>query len=135
MDLKACYKILEIQETASLPEIKQAYRDMIGIWHPDRYIQNPRLYAKATEKLKDLNSAYNLLVSRLTPGIVNQASEHEASPNQKPHILFVTCPNCLQKNRLKAGFVTHHPRCGTCGTLLFQKNKDSGFFQTEIKSQ
>ena len=35
MDLKICYKILEIQETASLSEIKQAYRDMIGIWHPD----------------------------------------------------------------------------------------------------
>ena len=36
MDLKNCYKILEIQQTDSLSEIKQAYRDMIGIWHPDR---------------------------------------------------------------------------------------------------
>ena len=123
MDLKACYKILEINESASLPEIKQAYRDMIGIWHPDRYIQNPRLYAKATEKLKDLNAAYNQLADRSKSSIVKKGTDHKASSNLKPHILFVTCPSCLQKNRLKAGFVTHHPRCGTCGTLLFQKSK------------
>jgi len=121
MDLMQCYRILEIQETASLPEIKQAYRDMIGIWHPDRYIQNPRLYTKATEKLKTLNAAYNHLITHLTPSFVNKRSGQKASPNPKPHILFVTCPSCHQKNRLKAGFVTHHPRCGTCNALLFQK--------------
>jgi len=123
MDLKQCYEILEIDETASLPEIKQAYRDMIGIWHPDRYTQNPRLHAKATEKLKALNGAYNELITRLPPGMVGQTSNAAASPHQKPYILIVTCPNCHQKNRLKAGFVTHHPRCGLCGTLLFQKDK------------
>ncbi|MBW2513744.1 MAG: DnaJ domain-containing protein [Deltaproteobacteria bacterium] len=42
MDLKNFYKILEIGQTASLAEIKQAYRDMIGTWHPDRHAQNPR---------------------------------------------------------------------------------------------
>ena len=126
MDLKQCYEILEIDETASLPQIKQAYRDMIGIWHPDRYVQNPRLYAKATEKLKALNAAYNELITRLTPGITNPRSNHKASPNQKPYILIVTCPNCHQKNRLKAGFVTHHPRCGSCSSLLFQKSHGPG---------
>jgi hypothetical protein len=126
MDLKQCYEILEIDETASLPQIKQAYRDMIGIWHPDRYVQNPRLYAKATEKLKALNTAYNELITRLPPGIISKTSNQKASSNQKPHILFVTCPKCHQKNRLKAGFVTHHPRCGSCGTLLFQKSHGPG---------
>lgn len=69
MDLKNCYKILEIQQNASLTEIKQAYRDMIGIWHPDRYAQNPRLQKKATEKLKELNIAYKELVNGRTSGI------------------------------------------------------------------
>ncbi len=123
MDLKQCYKILEIDETASLSEIKQAYRDMIGIWHPDRYVQNPRLYTKATEKLKALNAAYNQLIAGLTPEIIGKPSSHKASPSQKPYILFVTCPNCHKKNRLKAGFVTHHPQCGSCGTLLFHKSQ------------
>ena len=65
MDLRNCYKILEIQQTASLSEIKQAYRDMIGIWHPDRYVQNPHLHEKATDKLKELNVAYNKIASAI----------------------------------------------------------------------
>jgi len=121
MDLKSCYKILEIQDTASRAEIKQAYRDMIGIWHPDRYVQNPRLYDKATEKLKTLNIAYNELITRLTPGIVKRPADRPSSPKNDSHMIVVTCPACQQKNRLKAGYVTRHPRCGACGTRLFQK--------------
>jgi hypothetical protein len=121
MSLKNCYKILEIQETASLPEIKQAYRDMIGIWHPDRYVQNPRLHNKATEKLKELNLAYNELVTRLTSAIVK--GEEPGGTSNKSHLIIVTCPACRKKNRIKAGFVTGHPRCGVCGVLLFQKKQ------------
>ena len=119
MDLKNCYKILEIQQTASLSEIKQAYRDMIGIWHPDRYTQNPRLHEKATEKLKELNVAYNELITRLTSGIAKSDTEPKTS-NNDAHLIIVACPGCQKKNRIKAGFVTRHPRCGTCGILLFQ---------------
>ena len=122
MDLQTAYKILEIQETASLPEIKQAYRDMIGIWHPDRYVQNPRLHEKATEKLKAVNVAYNELITRLTSGIVKSPAGSR-TPDNNTHLLIVTCPGCQKKNRIKAGYVTHHPRCGVCGILLFQKKQ------------
>ena len=122
MDLKNCYKILEIQETASLSEIKQAYRDMIGIWHPDRYAQNPRLHEKATEKLKELNVAYNELVSRLTSGIVKRDANPRTSDNED-HLIIVTCPACQKKNRIKAGFITRHPRCWFCKVLLFQNKQ------------
>jgi len=120
MDLKNCYKILEIKETASLSEIKHAYRDMIGIWHPDRYVQNPRLHEKATEKLKELNLAYNELKKQLTSGIVNRNVKQSSSKNDA-HLIIVTCPDCQKKNRIKAGYVKHHPRCGACGILLFHK--------------
>ncbi|MDX2445637.1 MAG: DnaJ domain-containing protein [Desulfobacterales bacterium] len=122
MDLKNCYKILEIQETASLSEIKHAYRDMIGIWHPDRYVQNPRLHEKATEKLKELNVAYNELRNRLTSGIVNRDVKPSSSKNDA-HLIIVRCPGCQKKNRIKAGFVKRHPRCGACGILLFHKKQ------------
>ncbi len=122
MDLKNCYKILEIQETASLSEIKRAYRDMIGIWHPDRYIQNPRLHEKATEKLKELNVAYNKLITRVASDIAKSGAGSNASKNDA-HLIIVTCPGCQKKNRIKAGFVAHHPRCGVCGLLLFQKKQ------------
>ena len=122
MDLRNCYKILEIQQTASLSEIKQAYRDMIGIWHPDRYVQNPRLHDKATEKLKELNVAYNELITRLTSGIVKNDAGSKTS-NNEAHLIIVTCPGCQKKNRIKAGFVTRHPRCGVCKILLFQNKQ------------
>lgn len=122
MDLRNCYKILEIQQTASLSEIKQAYRDMIGIWHPDRYVQNPRLHEKATEKLKELNVAYNELITRLTSGIVKNYAGSKTS-NSEAHLIIVTCPGCQKKNRIKAGFVTRHPRCGACKILLFQNKQ------------
>ena len=52
MDIKQCFRILEIRETDSLEEIKRAYRDLIAIWHPDRYVHNPRLHQKANEKVR-----------------------------------------------------------------------------------
>ncbi len=122
MDLKNCYKILEIQPTASPEEIKQAYRDMIGIWHPDRYVQTPRLYEKATEKLKELNIAYKEIITRLASGSVKNEMRPHASKNDA-HLIYVTCPGCQKKNRIKAGFVPQRFRCGFCGILLFKKKQ------------
>jgi hypothetical protein len=62
MDIRRCFEILEIDATASAEEAKQAYKDMVNIWHPDRFSQNPRLKEKAEKKLKDLNVAYETVV-------------------------------------------------------------------------
>ena len=62
MDIRRCFEILEIDATASAEEAKQAYKDMVNIWHPDRFSQNPRLKQKAEKKLKDLNVAYETVV-------------------------------------------------------------------------
>jgi len=123
MDLKACYKILEIPESASEEDIKQAYRDMIGIWHPDRYVQNPRLHKKATEKLKDLNIAYNRLRTCQPADAGQYRHSKPSSPATDGHSMIVTCPNCHQINYLKAGFARHEAACGACGTLFFGKKR------------
>ncbi len=39
-------------------DAKLAYKDMVRVWHPDRFAGNPRLRAKADEKLKEINLAY-----------------------------------------------------------------------------
>ncbi len=54
---------LELRRGASLVEIKQAYRDLAQIWHPDRYAHNPRLRSKAEERFKAINEAYQALIS------------------------------------------------------------------------
>lgn len=63
MNPKQCYATLEIHEHAGKEEIRQAYRDLVTIWHPDQYQGNPRLQEKATEKLKELNAAYETLTT------------------------------------------------------------------------
>lgn len=52
------FAILEISPDASDEQIKQAYRDLAQVWHPDRYQNNARLRAKAEERLKLINAAY-----------------------------------------------------------------------------
>ncbi len=57
------FEVLELNPGASLDEIKQAYRDLAQIWHPDRYSHNPRLRSKAEERFKNINEAYQKLSS------------------------------------------------------------------------
>ncbi len=52
-----------IQSGAGPDEIKQAYRDLVQVWHPDRFAGNPRLQKKAEENLKRINTAYASLLS------------------------------------------------------------------------
>jgi len=49
--------------SASFGEVKAAYRDLVKVWHPDRFPHDPRLQHKAEEKLKELNTAYHHLQS------------------------------------------------------------------------
>jgi preprotein translocase subunit Sec63 len=61
MDIRKCYEILELRPGYSAAELKQAYKDLVQVWHPDRFAHNPRLKEKAEEKLKQINQAYAVL--------------------------------------------------------------------------
>jgi DnaJ domain len=60
-DLNHYYELLGLKPTATAEEIKQAYRDLTKVWHPDRFTHDPRLQQKAQEKLKEINHAYDNL--------------------------------------------------------------------------
>ena len=55
------YQLIGVRINATWVEIKQAYRDLVEIWHPDRFTHNERLRQKAEEQLKEINSAYDRL--------------------------------------------------------------------------
>jgi len=61
VNVKRYFEILELSPDASMDELNQAYRDLVNIWHPDRFAHNPRLKKKAEEKLKEVNQAYEAL--------------------------------------------------------------------------
>jgi len=52
------YRLLEVGPDVSPDEVKQAHKDLVKVWHPDRFADDPRLQSKAQEKLKEINEAY-----------------------------------------------------------------------------
>jgi hypothetical protein len=60
-DVEYYYEVLGLDADASAEEVKQAWRDLAQVWHPDRFAANERLRKKAQEKLKEVNEAYEAL--------------------------------------------------------------------------
>jgi len=57
--LEKDYQMLGISLNSNTAEIKQAYRDLVEVWHPDRFNHNERLRKKAEEMLKLINASYD----------------------------------------------------------------------------
>jgi DnaJ domain len=66
-DLSRAYELLGVKPGVSNRELKAAHRDLAKVWHPDRFLHDPRLQEKALQKLKEINEAYELLSSGRTP--------------------------------------------------------------------
>ncbi len=61
MTIRECYTVLELEPGATFAEVKRAWKLLATVWHPDRFNNNPKLRDQAEEKLKRINSAYDLL--------------------------------------------------------------------------
>lgn len=75
------YAVLEIEPGVSVNDLRQAYRDLVKVWHPDRFAQEPRLQHRAQEKLKEINRAYEMLMSY--PSGSRRGSDKAGSEPQK----------------------------------------------------
>ena len=64
IELDRAYEVLGVKPGVSDRELKAAHRDLAKVWHPDRFHHDPRLHEKAQEKLKEINEAYEQLISR-----------------------------------------------------------------------
>lgn len=61
------FAVLDLKPGVPLKDLRQAYRDLVKVWHPDRFGHEPRLQYQAQEKLKEINEAYAILRSCPTP--------------------------------------------------------------------
>lgn len=61
------YKVLGVSPSATDEEIKAAYRELAKKYHPDNYANTP-LADFATEKMKEINEAYDTIVSQRRNG-------------------------------------------------------------------
>jgi GUN4-like/DnaJ domain len=81
------YQVLEIEVGASQADIKQAYRDLAKVWHPDRFSGDSTLQQKAQEKIKSINAAYEFLKSYQHQVIENKTELKQEIPVQ----ILVNC--------------------------------------------
>lgn len=81
-DSSRCYELLGVKPGASVAELKAAYRDMAKVWHPDRFGHDERLQKKAQDKLKEINEAYELLVSGKAPRTTRATSNERQTTSR-----------------------------------------------------
>ncbi|HXT42479.1 MAG TPA: J domain-containing protein [Candidatus Angelobacter sp.] len=85
-EISRCCKVLGVEPGVSLEELKKAYRDLVQVWHPDRFANNERLQSKAQEHLKEINLAFDYLVANAfkNAAVVLQDTSEETSASVSP---------------------------------------------------
>ncbi len=61
MNTNEALEILELDENSTQLEIKESYKLLMKVWHPDRFINDAKLSKKATLKTQKINNAYQVL--------------------------------------------------------------------------
>jgi hypothetical protein len=64
-EIKECYRLLELEPGAGAEAVKQAYRELLKVWHPDRF-PDTKFQKRATEKTKALNDGYQRITAYLS---------------------------------------------------------------------
>jgi len=61
--VKAYYQVLEVRPGCSVADLKEAFRDQMRIWHPDRFPPSTpdRVRSRAQERAKRINEAFEFL--------------------------------------------------------------------------
>lgn len=87
------YTILEIQDTATPEEIKDSYRLLLQVWHPDRFHHRPALLEKAEEKSGKINIAFETLSDPVLKQGYDDWLRASGGWSTKA-VESVTCPSC-----------------------------------------
>jgi DnaJ domain len=109
-EINRCYRTLELEPGASLEQVRQAWRELAKVWHPDRFPNDTKLQRKAQERLKGINGAYEILQQYLTSGPRPRRHSREHESQQ-------TSPPAKSKARVIWGMVL-----GAVGVLLALTN-------------
>lgn len=91
--METYYTILEIQDSATPEEIKEAYRLLLQVWHPDRFHHRPKLREKAEQKSGKINVAFETLSDPVLKQRYDDWLRACSGRSTKP-VEPLTCPSC-----------------------------------------
>lgn len=86
------YQIFELQLGASLDDVKEAYRDLVQVWHPDKYVGKPRLLQRAHRNMVEINLAYERISKAL-------AGKPRPRPSPSPNKASSSAPRQESKHQ------------------------------------
>ena len=102
-DRCAALLLLGVAPDATEAEVKDAYRTLAKVWHPDRFQTDPDLRLKAEEKIKEINAAYQLLtttpVAEPATRNANATAPSEAPSTARPDASDVTPIPAMRRRR------------------------------------
>jgi hypothetical protein len=81
-EISRCYQVLGLEIGSSQEEVKRAYRDLVRVWHPDRFSHDERLQVVAQDKLKEINGAYETLNAKFFNDSISPPSQEEPIPSE-----------------------------------------------------
>ena len=76
------YEVLGVSENADEETIKKAYRELAKKYHPDKYVNNP-LSDLASEKIKEINKAYDMIMNNRGNGYTNNTADYSRRESGK----------------------------------------------------
>lgn len=96
------YKLLGLAPGTSPQELKKAYRQLVKIWHPDNFSQQPQQQQEAEAKIKQINAAYEYL-KNYKPANSSQNSPSKTARSSKinPEVFYRNGVNYARERHYK----------------------------------
>jgi len=76
-EIKELLRELDLEPGADLSAVRESYRQLVKVWHPDRFGNDKKLQAIANDKLKKINFAHHALVTLFEKGGKAHASKSQ----------------------------------------------------------
>ena len=114
-------ELFGLRKDFSEDQLKQAYKDLVQVWHPDKYFLNPQLKEKAEEKLKEINNAYERLQKYFSQRIPDSYQRKEKENHHYKSYFESTSPQSPSQSSTGREDLNSFEMRGMTNTNLFRK--------------